>query len=393
MADELRLWLRPAVERIEVAGSLRRGRPEVGDIELVAVPRFEADQTDLWGSPANALERRLDFSIERGWLAVAPDGKRGPRYSKLRHPDSGLQVDLFSVLPPECTRCGIIMHDEHRESLPDLRPAIRKSEAPGGAGLQQGMRRESQLAQPNGQRREGRSEPPIRELRTMRPGVSSPGLSSAQILRPQLRSEGAGEPTAPPEVDRVSSSGELEPRRGHGRGVPEALSSRTSAGIYEGAVSRAPAGHGAASRSLPGAIREGPSSERREGRQQNRESAARDARSAERHGDLSTLPAGVPGALTLPSCWACGANAWRAAQWGVIFLIRTGPASYSQWIVTEALRRGLHVREGALRSAPACPSRASSPDCACPIIETPEEADVYAALGLPYLAPERRDLA
>lgn len=36
------------------------------------------------------------------------------------------------------------------------------------------------------------------------------------------------------------------------------------------------------------------------------------------------------------------------AQWGVIAAIRTGPAEYSQWLVTRARRRGLYVRNGVL---------------------------------------------
>ena len=31
--------LRPHCDRIEVAGSVRRGKPEVGDIEVVCIPR------------------------------------------------------------------------------------------------------------------------------------------------------------------------------------------------------------------------------------------------------------------------------------------------------------------------------------------------------------------
>lgn len=41
-AQELLELLRPGVTRIEIAGSVRRGRATVKDLELVALPRQEA---------------------------------------------------------------------------------------------------------------------------------------------------------------------------------------------------------------------------------------------------------------------------------------------------------------------------------------------------------------
>jgi DNA polymerase/3'-5' exonuclease PolX len=73
------------------------------------------------------------------------------------------------------------------------------------------------------------------------------------------------------------------------------------------------------------------------------------------------------------------------AQWGVIHTIRTGPAAYSQWLVTEARRRGFHVREGALhRGSLGCGS------VPCEVIETPEERDLFEALGMRWPQPVER---
>jgi DNA polymerase/3'-5' exonuclease PolX len=93
------LW--DSCERIEVAGSLRRQRPDAGDIELVAVPRFRGEADGLWGSTrVNVLTETVDRLIVSGALASHPtDPKRGDRYSKLVEPQSGLQVDLFSATP------------------------------------------------------------------------------------------------------------------------------------------------------------------------------------------------------------------------------------------------------------------------------------------------------
>lgn len=103
VAKAIRLELQPACERIEIGGSLRRLRAEVKDIEIIAMPRVD---------PFNQLDLQLVKMVNEKHL-VKPlkgtDGKRPPygqRYKKLLHPASGLQVDLFSVLPPE--QWGII---------------------------------------------------------------------------------------------------------------------------------------------------------------------------------------------------------------------------------------------------------------------------------------------
>ena len=72
------------------------------------------------------------------------------------------------------------------------------------------------------------------------------------------------------------------------------------------------------------------------------------------------------------------------AQWGVQFLIRTGPAEYSHAFVTPKWQGGLlpshlQVKDGAIQN------RSTGE-----IIETPEEADVYNLLGLPFVEPEKR---
>lgn len=174
--------LDPACERLAIAGSIRRGRPDVGDIELVAIPRYIEEPSSLWGdtSRVSVLDGKLAIE-ERDQVLERLSG--GERYVKLRHIRSGLQVDLFLVLPP--------------------------------------------------------------------------------------------------------------------------------------------------------------------------------------------------------------------AQWGVLFAIRTGPADYSQWLVTYARRRGMHVADGALREGLRDHASGLLSDrlCRCPIIPTPEEGDLYDALGLPWVDPSVRGIA
>ena len=79
-------------------------------------------------------------------------------------------------------------------------------------------------------------------------------------------------------------------------------------------------------------------------------------------------------------------------QWGLILLIRTGPADYSRGLVTEARRRGFHVAHGRLFHGAGHNRNDGFCDCTQPI-PTPTEESVYAALGLPFEPPGRRGVA
>jgi len=71
VADEMATELAPRCERIEIAGSLRRGKADVGDIEILYVPRIGQVRV-----PGELFPRR-------GKLAV--------------HVASGIPVDLFAT--------------------------------------------------------------------------------------------------------------------------------------------------------------------------------------------------------------------------------------------------------------------------------------------------------
>lgn len=74
VAEEIRRWMAPHCEKVEVAGSTRRRKPEIGDIEIVAVPKWvlEPNPADLFGDP---IEVNLLF---RDWAgkpsALSPFG-------------------------------------------------------------------------------------------------------------------------------------------------------------------------------------------------------------------------------------------------------------------------------------------------------------------------------
>lgn len=81
-------------------------------------------------------------------------------------------------------------------------------------------------------------------------------------------------------------------------------------------------------------------------------------------------------------------NGWRypidlfvvipPAQWGVIFLIRTGSADFSKWFVQQGYRYGIKVVNGHLEQNGK-------------ILQTPEEIDVFTNMRVPYLRPSDRE--
>lgn len=90
IAQRLLSALAPHCHRVELAGSLRRGRPMVGDIELVAIP---IRPTNLLGEALDGptqLDRYLD---SRAIQFV----KRGPKYQQFQY--GPYLVDLFLATP------------------------------------------------------------------------------------------------------------------------------------------------------------------------------------------------------------------------------------------------------------------------------------------------------
>lgn len=107
--------LQPHCERVEVAGSIRRGKPFVNDLEIVCVPKTLAITTPKVTKPADlfAPEEQVEetktmrvpgfVNLVDGWqgatMDMMPNGKKfgsawDGRYCKFLLP-SGTQVDLF----------------------------------------------------------------------------------------------------------------------------------------------------------------------------------------------------------------------------------------------------------------------------------------------------------
>lgn len=79
--------------RVEVAGSVRRGKAEVKDIELVAIPKT-LETKDMFGLPV--IVSALD---QVSWSLVGDLALSGARQKKILLYE-GITLDLFIVLPP-----------------------------------------------------------------------------------------------------------------------------------------------------------------------------------------------------------------------------------------------------------------------------------------------------
>lgn len=121
VATSVVLWLGAACERIEVAGSIRRGRADIGDIEILAIPKTRHQVVGLFdeagGEPIDCLQEALADLLRRGMIAKRVTNGRtawGPKSKRLLWrvpPDlvdgralppswaAGAPVDLWSALP------------------------------------------------------------------------------------------------------------------------------------------------------------------------------------------------------------------------------------------------------------------------------------------------------
>lgn len=107
-----RLWLEklaPLTEKLALAGSIRRQRPTVGDIEIVLVPKLVARQPDpfekMLGSmrepPVDVADTFLNLALAHGHLKkrVGQAGHTawGPSNKLAIDVASGIPIDFFST--------------------------------------------------------------------------------------------------------------------------------------------------------------------------------------------------------------------------------------------------------------------------------------------------------
>jgi DNA polymerase/3'-5' exonuclease PolX len=86
-AEQFVAELAPACHRIEIAGSIRRKKSEVGDIELIAIPK---QRLNLLMEPM--VDTELDLLLYDSGYELT---KNGPKYKQILTMLEGMTVDLF----------------------------------------------------------------------------------------------------------------------------------------------------------------------------------------------------------------------------------------------------------------------------------------------------------
>jgi DNA polymerase/3'-5' exonuclease PolX len=104
VAKELCDALRPYCDRLIVAGSLRRRKQEVGDVEILFVPRTAQVSVDLFETEEVSLvDHVLHQMIREGVLAmrlnVSGASTWGPKNRLALHKASAIPVDFFCATP------------------------------------------------------------------------------------------------------------------------------------------------------------------------------------------------------------------------------------------------------------------------------------------------------
>ncbi len=108
VAEKIVEILAPACVRIQIAGSIRRQKPMVGDIEILYIPKLAdvPDPQDLFGDKkikANAADLVIEHLITHGQLEkrlTVRDSETWGQYIKLaRAVKTGIPVDFFTATP------------------------------------------------------------------------------------------------------------------------------------------------------------------------------------------------------------------------------------------------------------------------------------------------------
>lgn len=103
VARELCTRLKPFCEKLIVAGSLRRRKQEVGDVEILYISRTEARPVDMFTiGTVNLADEEIERMLEDGMLTKRASKIGGTAWgekNKLALHRSGMPVDLFRTVP------------------------------------------------------------------------------------------------------------------------------------------------------------------------------------------------------------------------------------------------------------------------------------------------------
>ena len=102
VAAELCAALKPASARLVVAGSLRRNKPDVGDVEILYIGKLATRPGDLFSTIEANLADEVIAALEKAGVLerrknVNGSEMYGPKNKLMRHRATGLPVDFFAA--------------------------------------------------------------------------------------------------------------------------------------------------------------------------------------------------------------------------------------------------------------------------------------------------------
>ena len=92
IAEKIKALLESSCEKVVIAGSIRRRKPEVGDIEVLVIPKYVAG-VDMLDAKIHTLMQLAVLGLRRNKRGSVV---YGPQNKLLRHVQSGMAVDIFS---------------------------------------------------------------------------------------------------------------------------------------------------------------------------------------------------------------------------------------------------------------------------------------------------------
>ncbi|MGN6555627.1 MAG: hypothetical protein ACTHLW_18115 [Verrucomicrobiota bacterium] len=106
VAAELCAALKLTCEKLVVAGSLRRRKATIGDVEILYISKCEVrqDPDDMFSKITVKLADEVIASLEKSGVLerrknVNGSEMYGPKNKLMRHKETGLPVDLFAATP------------------------------------------------------------------------------------------------------------------------------------------------------------------------------------------------------------------------------------------------------------------------------------------------------
>jgi DNA polymerase/3'-5' exonuclease PolX len=143
--------LSPHCSRIEVAGSIRRRRPDVNDIEIICESKKIFNQTDLFGGGQFLIDPGFENALPT-FMSSLIKGHLDGRYMQmyLKTPGSDIKLDLFMPEPDDYYRILAIRTGSRDYSSLKIAHAWKKA---GWVGTgEDGLRRiEDCIQVPNGE--------------------------------------------------------------------------------------------------------------------------------------------------------------------------------------------------------------------------------------------------